>query len=270
MRSITETVLEMHYHRPLMDLFRDTFGIGPTGSISFYKYSQRLERFIGFDQAYVKTDMSQQAFFKLLADVAANKIQLQDKFVGYFLQFKVMRRMQNKCRNTPSQIKNTPHYRTSSALDTTKDDRVGLSQHELLYNLSMNNGAMVYYACPMLFDRSQLYEVTVDLETSLRLAEVRSSGSPYTDNENHYIYFNDVGAKPVWCSDPVDGEAISPKQLAHALRARFEQLSSPESASQVLAFLANMRVSASDATAPDILSMVEESFTVVRVRSKSD
>jgi len=27
--AITETVLEMHFHRPIMDLIRETFGLGP-------------------------------------------------------------------------------------------------------------------------------------------------------------------------------------------------------------------------------------------------
>ena len=35
---ITETVLEMHYHRPLMELFRSVFGVG-AGRINFYKYA---------------------------------------------------------------------------------------------------------------------------------------------------------------------------------------------------------------------------------------
>ncbi len=38
---INETVLEMHYHRPLMDLFREAFGLGESGKINFYKYSPK-------------------------------------------------------------------------------------------------------------------------------------------------------------------------------------------------------------------------------------
>jgi len=58
MLTINEATLEMHFHAALMDLFRETLGLGPTGSIEFFKYSPQLEKFVGFDQAYVKTEMS--------------------------------------------------------------------------------------------------------------------------------------------------------------------------------------------------------------------
>jgi hypothetical protein len=69
------------------------------------------------------------------------------------------------------------------------------------------------YACPMIFDRSSLYDVDIDLD-SLRLADVDSCPAPYTDNDNHFIYFNVPTATPVWCSDSVDGKAVLPGQLA--------------------------------------------------------
>lgn len=33
-KGINETVLEMHFHRPLLDLFRTTLGLGP-GAFKF-------------------------------------------------------------------------------------------------------------------------------------------------------------------------------------------------------------------------------------------
>lgn len=59
---MNETVLEMHYHRPLMDLFRAVFGLG-AGGINFYKYSPQRECFVGFDQAYARTELSEQELF---------------------------------------------------------------------------------------------------------------------------------------------------------------------------------------------------------------
>lgn len=150
--TINETVLEMHFHRPLMDLFRETLGVGPTGTLEFYKYSPQKERFVGFDQAYVKTELEEDEFFEWLKRSATNNdYRLNDKFIGYFLQFKVVREMTNRTKHTPDSIRSSPHYRIP--LSTKKNGKTGISQHELLYRLAGNPGALVYYACPMLFDR---------------------------------------------------------------------------------------------------------------------
>lgn len=268
---ITETVLEMHYHKPLMDLFRETFGVGKTGSINFYKYSPQRECFIGFDQAYAKTELSEAEFFRMLRGAAASPgYRLSEKFVGYFLQYKVVKEMQVRRKYTPPSIVNRPHYR--AGLDTTKNINSGLSQHELLYNLNQNPGAMVYYACPMVFDRAALYEINVDLDT-LRLADLDSCPSSYTDNDNHFIYFNDTQDNPVWCSDPVDGKAISPMELAESLHTRLGQLDPAESAAQLVKLLTDFQaISLSpqseifrDMAVPSILPLVAESLAIVRI-----
>ena len=80
---ITETVLEMHYHRPLMDAFREVFGLGPPGGFNFYKYSPQRETFVGFDQAYAKSELAEDEFFDMLRKAATeNDYQLGDGFVG--------------------------------------------------------------------------------------------------------------------------------------------------------------------------------------------
>ena len=56
----------MHYHKPLMDAFRDTLGLGDTGALNFYKYSPQKECFVGFDQAYASSDLSEAEFFNQL------------------------------------------------------------------------------------------------------------------------------------------------------------------------------------------------------------
>ena len=266
----------MHYHKPLMDLFRETFGLGSTGSINFYKYSPRRECFIGFDQAYVKTELSEAQFFQLLrAAAASSAYRLSEKFVGYFLQYKVVKEMQGRRKYTPPNIVNRPHYR--AGLDTTKNINTGLSQHELLYNLNQNPGAMVYYACPMVFDRSVLYDINVNLDT-LRLADLDSCPSSYTDNDNHFIYFNDAQGNPVWCSDPVDGKANSPKELAELLHTRFGQLEPAQSASELVKLLTNLQVIGlspqseivRDKAAPSILPLVSEALTIVQIRGSAE
>src|SRR6185369_13805746 len=117
--AITETVLEMHFHRPIMDLIRDTFGLGASGQMNFYKWSPQKECFVGFDQAYVKTELSDDEFFNLLkTSAASDQYRLNDVLFGYFLQFKVVTSHRNRTIYTPPTVTNSPHYRAS--LSTTK------------------------------------------------------------------------------------------------------------------------------------------------------
>src|SRR5206468_65182 len=113
----------------------------------------------------------------------------------YFLQFKVVQVIRKNGIYTPPAVTNSPHYR--SELDTTKNKRTGVSQHELLYRLSKNKNAFVYYACPMLFDKTDLYEIDVDFD-KLRLIELDSCPDIYNDNDNHFIYFDAPDSMPIW------------------------------------------------------------------------
>ncbi|MEC9491687.1 hypothetical protein [Flexistipes sp.] len=208
--SINETVLEMHFHKPLMELFSSTLGLG-AGAFNFYKYSPQRECFVGFDQAFIRSDLSDQEMFEMLKSSATtNRYSLSSTFIGLFLQYKVVKQIQRRTRHTPPVITSRPYLRAS--LDTKKNINTGFSQHELLYNLNINVGAFVYYACPMLFDRTELYNTDPDLEL-MRLADVTSCPGPYSDNDSHFIYFNDTDATPIWCSEPVEGKAVSPKQM---------------------------------------------------------
>jgi len=223
--SINETVLEMHFHKPLMELFSITLGLG-AGAFNFYKYSPQRECFVGFDQAFVRSDLSDQEMFERLKSSAiTNGYNLSGTFIGLFLQYKVVKQMQRRLRHTPPMITNGPHLRVP--LDTKKNINTGFSQHELLYNLNNNIGAFVYYACPMLFDRTALYNTEPDLEL-LRLADVTSCPDAYSDNDSHFIYFNDTDATPIWCSEPVDGKAVSPKQMIGSISQRLQAVAESE------------------------------------------
>lgn len=236
---ITETVLEMHYHRPLMDLFRETYGLSPNGQFNFFKYSPQREVFLGFDQAFAMTELTDDQFFNQLKSSAMNNgYKLSSRFIAYFLQFKVVTELQKRQKKTPTQIKSKPHYRAS--LDTTKNDNTGFSQHELLYNLSKNDGAMVYYACPMVFEKSALYEVNVDLD-ALRLVDFASCPSDFSDNSKHYIYFDQKQSQPIWCSDPVDGNALTSRQFVESVIGRIKQTSPQDSVEKVTALLSKIK-----------------------------
>lgn len=269
--SINETVLEMHFHRPLMELFRETIGLGTTAGINFYKYSPQRECFIGFDQAFVKSELTEEDFFQVLKQSSMQSdYKLRETFIGYFLQFKVVKEMRIQKKYTPTGISSIPHYRVS--LDTTMNMNTEKSQHELLYNLNINPGAMVYYACPMLFDRSDLYEIDVNLDT-LRLAEVDSCPSAYLDNEKHFIYFDQPNSIPIWCSEPVKGTAITPRQLAINLKNRINQYEYRQSALDLLSLLGNIDSVGADRGSkifegnedPNLLPLVGEALTIIRV-----
>ena len=209
--KINEAVLEMHFHHSILELFRNTLGLGK-GAFNFYKYSPQRECFVGFDQAFVKTDLSPDNLFQELKNSAINNgYNLSNFFIGLFMQYKVVKEMAKRSRVTPPQIITNPHFRIS--LDTKKNIRTGVSQHELLFNLNnQNDGAFVYYACPFVFDYSELYVKNADL-SKLRLADLASCPSIYSDNDSHFVYYRDELSPPIWCSESVEGIAITPKEM---------------------------------------------------------
>jgi hypothetical protein len=242
--TLNETVFEMHFHRPLIDLFRRECGLGKNKDINFCKYSPQKEVFIGFDQAYAMSEKNDDEFYQELREAAMNRgYRLRTTYIAYFLQFKVVSRLMRRYAKTPPQISSNPHFR--SALDTTRNERTGFSQHELLFDLNRNEKAFVYYACPMIFEKADLYTPTVDLGL-LRLADLSTCPSSYSDNEKHYIYFENPDADPIWCSDPVAGSALSPMDLVELMLAELSAASQEESASQVLKILEYVRAYGSD------------------------
>jgi hypothetical protein len=268
--AITETVLEMHYHRPLLQLFRETYGLGSSGQVNFYKYSPQREAFVGFDQAFAMTDFSDDEFFKHMSSMAMNsKLKPGSRFVAYFLQFKVVKELQKRSKATPIQIGSRPHYRVS--LDTTKNDTTGFSQHELLFNLSNSDlGAMVYYACPMIFDKEVLYVKEVDWD-DLRLPELNTCPSDFTDNSNHYIYFDQKQAPPIWCSEPTEGGSITAAQFAERVVSQLRELSPEESVERTRRLLLGLKELFSETTtgvrgvaARSGISLFSDALTVVR------
>jgi hypothetical protein len=261
----------MHFHKPLMDLFRQKFGLGNGGKINFYKYSPQKEVFVGFDQAYAMTELSDDDFFQMLKESATTKsYKLPKTFVAYFLQFKVVKKMTTIRKQTPEGISTKPHYR--STLDTTRNQKTGFSQHELLHQLSHNEGAIVYYACPMLFDKADLYAISVDL-TRLRLADVLSCPLNYSDNQAHYIYFDTPTSDPIWCSDPVEGKAVAAADFVSAVTDKLLELDPARSAEALLSLLTRIRglprpmgARSSDVPGEETaLALVHDSLTIIEL-----
>lgn len=262
MPSITEATLEMHFHAALMDLFRETFGLGTNGHVEFFKYSPQLEKFIGFDQAYVRTEMTESELFTDLKNAAVNSNYKLDRvLVGYFLQFKVVKRMVRRSSMMPLGF-STPYYRAD--LYTQRAVANDPSQHELLYSLAANPGAMVYYACPMIFDRVELYRPKADLD-QLALADVATAPGPYQDNERHCVAFQECDSQPIWLSEPHPGKKLNATEFVETL-ANVVRTSNLRSANRdvVLQFLTGT-LERPGPREEKLLEHVSEALTIVSV-----
>jgi hypothetical protein len=202
----------MHFHSAIQSSIRDTIGLGKTGAVTFYKYSTRIEKFIGFDQAYVRSELSPQELKSVLESMIRNPNGNGDKKVsGYFLQFKVVEKKQKKSVTMPPGF-NTPYLR--SKLATRRDARDRYSQHQVLKRLAANSGAIVYYACPMIFDREELYDPNINTDL-LRLIELSPSIGEFDDNRNHSICFQNISGDPYWCSEPQKGDCRDLREFAN-------------------------------------------------------
>lgn len=221
-----------------MNLVKDKLGLGPGTQFNFYKYSTQLEKFVGFDQAFVMSQLSDRDLFKLLKGAAQNSnYAVTPTVVGIFLQFKVVQRMDRRSRKNPPPIASSPYFRVP--LYTARKSSNDRSQHELLYHLSKNNsGAFVYYACPFLFDKSKLYS-PADL-SQLRMATLSSCPSDYTDNDKHFIFYDSPLSQPVWKSEPVNGEAISADSMARQVATYIKEVSPEQSVSTLRNMLDRM------------------------------
>jgi hypothetical protein len=60
------------------------------------------------------------------------------------------------------------------------------------------------------------------------LADLSSCPSIYSDNDSHFIYYDDEAAPPIWCSEPVEGIAISPKKMVQDIRKYITEADNPE------------------------------------------
>jgi hypothetical protein len=99
---------------------------------------------------------------------------------------------------------------------------------------------MVYYACPMAFDKTDLYEEKVDLDR-LQLVELESCQDIYEDNDHHHIFFDDPTSTPIWRSEPHAGRAISPTEFVKRLVAKFANVKPEDSRQTLLDLLTDIR-----------------------------
>jgi hypothetical protein len=192
----------MHYHPALVQLFASTFG---ARFLRLFKPSTRLEAWLGFDQGWVCTEMSEAAFLQELRESITSSEAAPSFFVAYFLQFKTVQRMTRRSRSCPSTF-DTPYFRSELSLEP--NPTTGLSQHETLLRLSTLARADVNYACAMMLTPDDVYEPP-DLDR-LRIVPASSSPSGWATNERHYVCFQtEADDHPIWMSEPHEGHAMS-------------------------------------------------------------
>jgi hypothetical protein len=211
--ELSEALLEMHFYRPLVDLFEGHFG---RRVLKILKPTQNREAFLGFDVAWVHPSCSNDTVTRINQElkefIAQRTGYVPSVFLGYFLQFKVVQEMVRKTSGMPEGL-NTPYYRAEISMHPNKE--TGISQHETLLRLSKLRRTDVSYACPMLFVEDELHEEpTVDM---VRFVSVDTAPLGYNSNERHFLAFQDKNSEPKWCSTPVPATARSAREWVHTL-----------------------------------------------------
>ncbi len=207
---ITEALLEMHYHRALVDLFANHYG---AMFLQLVKPSAVREAWVGFDQGWVRTTLTQSDLLNQLRGVLASQGSIVPKFyVGYFMQFKPVVRISKRGSNCPGTY-TAPYYRVALSLKPNRT--TGLSQHETLLRLTKVTNSDVTYACPMLFDHDRLYEPP-DLD-ALRIVEVATAPAGWATNQSHFITFQTPDdPNPQWMSEPEPAKVYAVPEWLHS------------------------------------------------------
>ena len=205
---ITESLLEMHFYHSQIDHFERIFG---AKFLRILKPSQQQEAWVGFDQGWVRTSVGTTELLEQLKTAIQSKTtSVKHFYLGYFLQFKTVQPVARRSRHCPSGY-SIPYLRSELSLKPNASTR--LSQHETLLRLNRIDNSSVCYACAMLFDLDDVHqEPNLDL---LRCVDISTAPSGWVTNERHFITFkSENDTVPLWCSQPVEGKALSFKEWA--------------------------------------------------------
>lgn len=218
MNSVNESLLEMFYFAPTVEAFKKVFS---DQEINIFKPTQNQEGWLGYDQAFVRMDYSNEEFSRMIKDGSYKDNPLEKFYFGFFMQYKKMERVNRIIRNTsisiPTNFTETPYYRIELS---TKKQGDNLSQHEILKSLHNNiRNAFVYYVGPMLFELNSAFtEPNLD---DLRIIDINSAPqlSEWNLNQRHFIMFeNETCLSPYWCSKPQKGKAIKFKEWLSSIK----------------------------------------------------
>lgn len=196
-----ETKLEMIYHEHFVKAFARVYG---ENVFQFFKPSTNKECWQGYDQAWVKTKMKEDDFFKSIKQYNNQGTQVDEKvYFAFFFQYKVSTKLSRKNKNTtipPNFI--YPFWRFNINLKV--NPKTNLSQHQCLYKLSLLEKSIVMYVTPLV-NNINTYNVNVN---ALHYAKV-SPKRNYNNGEKHTVNFQDYNSRPIWQSEPSEGELMS-------------------------------------------------------------
>lgn len=202
-QDVNEALLEMYFYKPLVDFFKSYYGID---EMTIHKPSQQEEVYVGYDQAWVKTKMSNiDLFNKLKNSIKNNNTKINKFYLGFFLQFKKVKKMKRNSKYKPYNY-SLPYYRSEISLTTS--EKTEFCQHHTLKRLSEIKNTSVAYACGMVFNSSDVL-----LEPNLsKLRIVPVNNAPYYKNneKRHFITFQrPFDLKPLYKSEPVISKSYS-------------------------------------------------------------
>ncbi|MCX6880648.1 MAG: hypothetical protein NTW21_43605 [Verrucomicrobia bacterium] len=190
---IGETLLEMHYFGALKEHIAEVLGLP---NLRILKPTPQREKWLGFDQGFVKSAETGLALEQTLRSFVHDSIRPLTVFRAIFLQFKVVNQRHSR-RGAPDGW-NVPWYAATISTDKDKDTKI--SQHETLTRLAQLPNTEVAYACPMLFSLEDVI-APADLST-LRQIDVRSAPNGWLTDESHKIAFQSPTSAAFWCSEP--------------------------------------------------------------------
>jgi hypothetical protein len=200
--DVVEALLEMHYHPAIVRMFEQTFG---ARFLRLFKPSAQVEAWVGFDQGWIAASLTrQQLYDRFTQAIQAGAKTVQGFYLGYFLQFKVLREMARRSCYAPTY--SAPYLRSELSLGANASS--GFSQHETLTRLSQVRGASVYYACPRLFYLDQIYDPP-DLDT-IEIVDVGQAPAGWLPTQRHFLAFKtNSPSSPQWLSKPVEATGFS-------------------------------------------------------------
>jgi hypothetical protein len=238
---ITEALLEMHFHRAIVEYFSKVYG---ANFLKLLKPSSQKEVWVGFDQGWICTTLTTEQFFAELSQkIHSSSNNMKHFYLGYFLQFKTVQKMTRRSKLMPEDY-TTPYLR--SELSVKRNSVTGLSQHETLLRLNEIHSTSVCYACAMLFDLNEIYAIP-DLNY-LRCIDISSSPKGWATNERHFLTFRcEDDPTPYWFSEPEPASALS-----------FDEWASPDS-----------RIGPRKLRAAGVMQFIEDSARVLTTQ-KSD
>jgi hypothetical protein len=184
----------MHYFGVLRAHFAAVLGFP---NLRILKPTPQREKWLGFDQGFVKSSETGLALEKSLRNFIHSSVRPLHVFRAIFLQFKVVDRRRSR-RGAPDDW-TVPWYAAHISTDKDKDTKI--SQHETLMRLAELPDTEVAYACPMLFSLDDIIR-PADLST-LRQIDVKSAPHGWLTDGSHKLAFQTPTSGAFWCSDPI-------------------------------------------------------------------